>query len=109
MDYYTLIILTRIIKHLHVTSKPLSISISFPNVQKLTSLKNLGPLKKIGFLHNRFVDGNLWFIATSRNAIAVIAGCLAAYFLEQNGSKPFTLTGLCFVFLFFFCFIKLFK
>ena len=52
-------------------------------------------MKKVGFLRNRFVDGSLWFIATSRNAIAVIAGCLAAYFLEQNGSKPFTLTGLC--------------
>ncbi|XP_046632863.1 sodium-independent sulfate anion transporter-like isoform X2 [Daphnia pulicaria] len=60
---------------------------------KLTSLKNLGPLKKVGFLRSRAVDSSLWFIATSRNAIAVIAGCLAAYFLEQNGSKPFTLTG----------------
>jgi sodium-independent sulfate anion transporter 11 len=63
----------------------------------LTSLKNLGPLKKVGFLRSRAVDSSLWFIATSRNlgrnAIAVIAGCLAAYFLEQNGSKPFTLTG----------------
>jgi solute carrier family 26 (sodium-independent sulfate anion transporter), member 11 len=56
-------------------------------------LKNLGPLKKVGFLRNRTIDASLWFIATSRNAIAVIAGCLAAYFLEKNGSKPFTLTG----------------
>ncbi|XP_046449213.1 sodium-independent sulfate anion transporter-like [Daphnia pulex] len=62
-------------------------------MRKLTSLKNLGPLKKFGFLRSRAVDSSLWFIATSRNAIAVIAGCLAAYFLEQNGSKPFTLTG----------------
>jgi sodium-independent sulfate anion transporter 11 len=58
----------------------------------LTSLKNLGPLKKVGFLRGRAVDSSLLFIATSRNAIAVIAGCLAAYFLEQNCSKSFTLT-----------------
>lgn len=44
-------------------------------------------------LRNRFVDGALWFISTSRNAIAVIGGCVAAYLLETNGLTPFTLTG----------------
>lgn len=60
----------------------------------MTSVKNIGPLKKVAFLRNRYVDGTLWFIATSRNAIAVILGCLAAYLLEQNGLKPFALTGI---------------
>lgn len=59
--------------------------------QKLTSLKNL-PLR-IECLQNQYVDKCLWFIATSRNAIAVITGCVAAYYLEQQGLTPFTLTG----------------
>ena len=61
--------------------------------QKLTVIKNLRPFKKVACLRNRFVDGTLWFIATSRNAIAVIGGCLAAYLLERHGIKPFSLTG----------------
>ncbi len=44
-------------------------------------------------MRNRFVDGMLWFISTSRNAAAVIGGCLAAFLLEANGLTPFTLTG----------------
>ena len=59
----------------------------------MTSLKNLKCLKRCSCLHNRFGDGFIWFIATSRNAIAVISGCTAAYILEQNGYTPFTLTG----------------
>lgn len=62
-------------------------------LRKLNSLKNLGSLKKVVCLRNRFVDGALWFISTSRNAIAVIGGCVAAYLLETNGLTPFTLTG----------------
>lgn len=56
-------------------------------------MKNLRSLKNIGCLRNRFVDGILWFTSTSRNALAVIAGGVAAYLLEINGLKPFTLTG----------------
>ena len=59
----------------------------------MTVVKNLKPFRKIACLRNRYVDGTIWFIATSRNAIAVIGGCLAAYILEKNGSKPFALTG----------------
>ena len=44
-------------------------------------------------LRNRYVDGALWFTATSRNAFAVITGCFATYFLEKHSSNPFTLTG----------------
>ncbi|XP_057371308.1 sodium-independent sulfate anion transporter-like isoform X2 [Daphnia carinata] len=62
-------------------------------LRKLNALKSLGSLKKVGCLRNRFVDGSLWFISTSRNAIAVIGGCVAAYLLELNGLTPFTLTG----------------
>ena len=50
-------------------------------------------MKRIQFLRNRFVEKIIWFIATSRNATVIIAGCIAAYILELNGSKPFTLTG----------------
>jgi hypothetical protein len=56
-------------------------------------MKNLRLFKKITCLRNRFVDGGLWFISTSRNAFAVIGGCVAAYVLEVNGLSPFTLTG----------------
>ena len=59
----------------------------------MTSIKNLRPCKEVQCLRNRFVDAGIWFIATSRNACAVIAGCLATYFLEQNGYNPFSLTG----------------
>lgn len=60
----------------------------------MTSVKNLKPFRKNACLHNRYVDGLIWFISTSRNALAVMAGCLAAYLLEQNDSNPFSLTGL---------------
>lgn len=62
-------------------------------MRKLTAMKNVRPLKKMTCLRNRFVDGGLWFISTSRNAFAVIGGCVAAYVLEINGLSPFTLTG----------------
>lgn len=32
-------------------------------------------------------------LSLSRNAIAVVFGTVLAYICEQNGSKPFTLTG----------------
>jgi hypothetical protein len=57
-------------------------------------MKNLRPFKKITCLRNRFIDSGLWFISTSRNAFAVIGGCVAAYVLQVNGLSPFTLTGL---------------
>ncbi|XP_046646442.1 sodium-independent sulfate anion transporter-like, partial [Daphnia pulicaria] len=60
---------------------------------KLTAMKNLRPFKKITCLRNRFIDSGLWFISTSRNAFAVIGGCVAAYVLQVNGLSPFTLTG----------------
>ena len=60
----------------------------------MTCLKNAVPCKEVECcLRNRYVDAGLWFVATSRNAFAVVAGCLAAYFLEQNGQNPFSLTG----------------
>ena len=62
-------------------------------IQKLSSLKNLGPLKKVKCLHNRYINGTLWFIAASRNAFAVIGGCFVTYFLEKHSNNPFTLTG----------------
>lgn len=32
-------------------------------------------------------------LSLSRNALAVLAGTVLAYICDQNGSKPFTLTG----------------
>ena len=66
--------------------------------QKLTCLKNVGPFKKIACLRVHFVDKTLWFISTSRNAVAVIGTCLAAYFLKANDMSPFSLTGYSFNF-----------
>lgn len=63
-------------------------------MRKMTALKNIPLLKeRVSCLQNRFVDGAIWFTATGRNAFAVICGCIAAYLLEQQGSRPFTLTG----------------
>jgi len=63
-------------------------------MRKMTALKDIQCLKnKLKCLQNRFVVAAIWFTATSRNAIAVICCTIAAYFLEQNGSSLFTLTG----------------
>lgn len=63
-------------------------------MRKMTALKDIQCLKnKMKCLQNRFVVATIWFISTSRNAIAVICCTFAAYFLEKNGSSPFTLTG----------------
>lgn len=44
-------------------------------------------------MRNRYINGALWFIGTSRNAFAVIGGCFVTYLLEKYSSNPFTLTG----------------
>ena len=61
----------------------------------MTCIKNIGPCKQAECLRNRFVDATIWFIATSRNAFAVIfAGITATYLLGNNGYNPFSLTGI---------------
>jgi len=69
----------------------LSVIVVLLLMRKMTSLKNLKCCCRC--LRNVWVDRVVWFVATSRNAFAVIGGCIAAYYLEQSGYMPFTLTG----------------
>ena len=62
-------------------------------MRKMTLLKSTPCLKECVCMQQRWVDRVLWFTATSRNAIAVISGCLTTYLLKQNGLQPFSLTG----------------
>ena len=50
-------------------------------------------LMNVKWLRNPAVERLIWFVSTSRNALAVIFGCVIAYCLEQRGIQPFTLTG----------------
>jgi len=60
----------------------------------MTALKDIQCLKnRLKCLQNRFVIAAIWFTSTSRNAFAVIFCSIAAFILEKNDWRPFTLTG----------------
>lgn len=59
----------------------------------------------------RFINGSLWFIATSRNAIIIIIAMIIAAFLcspdDDPTTYPFYVTGpLLFIYSFYFIFSK---
>jgi len=63
-------------------------------MRKMTALKDIQCLKnRLKCLQNRFVIAAIWFTSTSRNAFAVIFCSIAAFILEKNDWRPFTLTG----------------
>ena len=63
-------------------------------MRKMTVLADLACTKRCFGQGNVFFKKLLWFVSTSRNAVAVIGGCIATYLLKQNGLIPFSLTGL---------------
>jgi hypothetical protein len=45
----------------------------------------------------RFLGKTVWIISISRNSIVVIIAMILAYVLQNNGYKPFKLTGIKFI------------